>query len=338
MIVFWKSFKVMSITLLNRPMWLLLVVILCLMSLVYANRTIRDLPIAVVDLDHSVTSRYLVRQANANSKIMGIAYNDLGKAIRDIHTRKLFAVVIIPYEFEKKLLRDENVTIPVYGDSTNRLANGLLQQDMTAAYETLLLHYHHDTLAKQGLSESEIHYLLRPVHSETSMLFNPGLNFAAITLPGVLVMLYQQSLLITSANMIIFLHKRYGGRVPPPVLWGSITALLPIWLFLSMIFFILWPGVLGYKQMASIPEILFVMFPFLYAIIGLSKLIVERLRKIEMVYLTLSFLTTPVYYLEGTIWSPNSMPAWIRFISYFLLSTWAVEIITGINQIGTQFG
>ncbi|VTR20980.1 daunorubicin resistance ABC transporter membrane protein [Serratia fonticola] len=92
--------------------------------------------------------------------------------------------------------------------------------------------------------------------------------------------------------------------------------------------------VLGYRQTATIPEILLLTFPFLLAVLGLGKLVTECLRSVEMIYLTLSFITTPVFYLSGTIWPLQAMPQWVRAISSMIPSTWATKAIAGVNQMG----
>ncbi len=58
------------------------------------------------------------------------------------------------------------------------------------------------------------------------------------------------------------------------------TALLPIWLFLSIVLFVLWPCGLSYRQTANITEILLLTFPFLLVVLGLGKLMTECLRSI----------------------------------------------------------
>jgi ABC-2 type transport system permease protein len=100
---------------------------------------------------------------------------------------------------------------------------------------------------------------------------------------------------------------------------------------------VLWPWVLGYRQTASIPEIIMLTFPFLLAVLGLGKLVTECLRSVEMIYLTLSFITMPVFYISGTIWPLQAMPTWVRGISSMLPSTWATKAIAGVNQMGLPF-
>jgi ABC-2 type transport system permease protein len=274
---------------LERPMWLMLILSLCVMSMVYANRTVWDLPVGVIDQDHSTASRQLIRQLDATSKIAIETYDSLEQAQRDLGWRKLFAVIIMPVDLEKKILSGQNIVVPVYGDATNRLANGQIQQDVVAAYQQLLTQYNNGLLLRSGFSERQAQVILTPIVGQTLDVFNPGISFAAIIFPGLLVMLLQHSLLIACVRVSIAMKSMPGGKAPLAAHLGGLTALLPIWLFLSIVLFVLWPWVLGYRQTAGIAEILLLTFPFLLAVLGLGKLVTECLRSVEMIYLTLAF-------------------------------------------------
>lgn len=331
---YWKTFSKVLMSMLERPMWLMLILSLCIMSMVYANRTVWDLPVGVIDQDHSTASRQLIRQLDATPKIAIQTYDNLDEAKRDLGWRKLFAVIIMPVDLEKKILNGKNIEIPVFGDATNRLANGQIQQDVVAAYQQLLGQYNTSLLMRGGFSERQAQVIMMPIQSQTLDVFNPGISFAAIIFPGLLVMLLQHSLLIACVRVSIVLKGTPGGKPSLPVYLGGLSALLPIWLFLSIVLFVLWPWVLGYRQTATIPEILLLTFPFLLAVLGLGKLVTECLRSVEMIYLTLSFITTPVFYLSGTIWPLQAMPQWVRAISSMIPSTWATKAIAGVNQMG----
>ncbi|EHD23135.1 MULTISPECIES: ABC transporter permease [Brenneria] len=330
---YWRTFSRVLMGMLERPMWMMLLASLCVMSLVYANHTVWDLPVAVIDQDHSSASRQLSRELDASSKIAVKRYSNLPEAQRDLLRRQLFAVIILPPNLEKKILAGETVTIPAYGDATNRLANGQIQQDVLAAWQQLLADYNREQLLRSGFSERQAEVVLMPVVGQTRGLFNPGVSFAAIVFPGLLVMLLQHSLLIACVRVSIALKSSPQGKPSIPVYLGGLSALLPIWLFLSIVLFVLWPWVLGYRQTANIAEILLLTFPFLLAVLGLGKLLTECLRRVEMIYLTLSFITMPVFYLSGTTWPVQSMPGWVRAISSMLPSTWATRAIAGVNQM-----
>lgn len=333
----WKTFGKVLTGLLDKPMWMMLLLSLCVMSLVYANRTVWDLPVAVIDQDHSTASRMLARQLDAGSKIATVAYDNLAEAEHDLALRKLFAVIIMPVDLEKKILAGQNIVIPVYGDATNRLANGQIQQDVLAAYQSILTQYNTDLLLSNGFSERQASVVLSPILGQSLDVFNPGISFAAIIFPGLLVMLLQHSLLIASVRVSIVLNSGPAGKPSIPAFLGGISALIPVWLFLSIVLFVLWPWILGYRQTASIPEILLLTFPFLLAVLGLGKLVTECLRSVELIYLTLAFITTPVFYISGTIWPLQAMPAWVRGVSSMLPSTWATKAIAGVNQMGLPF-
>ncbi|MEX5485467.1 ABC transporter permease [Proteus mirabilis] len=83
---------------------------------------------------------------------------------------------------------------------------------------------------------------------------------------------------------------------------------------------------------STLYQIWMLTFPFLLAVLGLGKLITECLRSVEMIYLTLAFVTTPVFYISGTILPLQAMPDWVLAISSALPSTWAVNAILELTR------
>lgn len=335
--MYFQTFKRVLLGMLEKPMWMLLIVSLCVMSLVYAKPVLWDLPVAVINQDHSPASYSLIRSLNATPKLSLKSYDSLDDARHDMIMRELFAIIIIPTDFEKKLLNGKDVTVPVFGDATNRLASGQIQQELMLAYQQLLDSYNGRILQNAGFSLEQSKILLKPIQGETIGMYNPGVSFAAIIFPGLLVMLLQHSLLIACVRVSIAVRSTPKGKPPLAVYLGALSALIPIWLFLSAVFFALWPWVLGYRQEAPLYQIWMLTFPFLLAVLGLGKLITECLRSVEMIYLTLAFVTTPVFYISGTIWPLQAMPDWVFATSSVLPSTWAVNAMAGINQMGLSF-
>lgn len=332
--MYWAAFVRITLRFLTIPKWLFLLVSVSLMSLVYSNGSVINLPVAVIDLDHSASSRQLIRELATSAKVNITTYESSLDAYDDINARKLFAVITIPRNYEKRLFNGENVVIPAYGDASSRLANGQIQQDLKSIYQQVLTNYNTNIMRNSGFTPVQINVALSPIKSQTDPLFNPGISFAAITFPGLLVMLLQHSLLLSSTRTHIALNSLPQGKPPKIIFIGSLSALLPIWLFLSIVLFGLWPWILGYRQLATLPQILLMTLPFLFAVMGLAKLLTECLRSVEMIYLTLAFLTTPVFYLSGTVWPLHAMPFWVQCVSKLLPSTWAVNMIASVNQMG----
>lgn len=328
---YWATFKKVLAGMLEKPMWAMLLLSLCIISMIYAKGTVWEMPVGVIDNDHSSASQLFIRNLNASPKLNIISYNRLNQAEYDMGYRKLYAVIEIPVDFEKKMLSGKSVAIPVFGDATNRLPNGQIQQNVLSAYQQMLSHYEVQLLMKHDFTADQAKIVLTPMNGLTLPLFNPGISFAAIIFPGLLVMLLQHSLLVASVRVNLMISA--DGRPKLSVVLGALSALIPIWLFLSIVLFALWPWVLGYKQAAPIYEILLLTFPFLLSVLGLGRLLTECIRRVEMIYLTLSFVTTPVFYISGTIWPLQAMPEPVRLISSMLPSTWAIKAIAGVNQM-----
>lgn len=140
---------------LSKPMWLMVVASVCITSLPYMNHTALDLPVAVVDEDHSDVSRELVRLLDSAPKVAVVGYDSLPQAKRDLAWRELYAIIVIPLNFEKRLLRGEALVIPYFGDATNRMANGQIQQDISAVYSALTSRYNAALLEREGFTATQ---------------------------------------------------------------------------------------------------------------------------------------------------------------------------------------
>lgn len=113
----------------------------------YRTEVLRDVPIAVVDLDGTDSSRALARRVDASADVaVGGVFPDQASAQRDIYARNLFGVLVIPQYFERELLHHRQSPIALYADSSyflvyQRLSGGVasVARTMGAEVETARL-------------------------------------------------------------------------------------------------------------------------------------------------------------------------------------------------------
>ncbi len=332
---FWNVLRQSLKNMLSKPLWLLLVLTVCITSTPYLGRTIDDLPVAVIDMDHSSASRELARMLDAAPKIGVRPYADLPSAQADLAWRQLFAIIVIPLDFEKRLLRGEQLVVPVFGDATNRMANGQIQQDINATYNQLLRDHNGDLLARNGFSTAQTQILLDPLVARLVDLYNPGTSFAAIVLPGLVTLVLQHGLLLSSTRVSLNLR---GGtprslRQPLSTRLGRYVAQLLIWVVLAMLLYVIWPHIFGFRQTASFWALLGIVLPFLLAVLAFSEFLAELLPSEESVYLTLTFVTLPLFYLAGYTWPPQAMPDWVLLLANAIPSTWTIRAVAEMNQM-----
>jgi len=164
--MYWSAFVRITLRFLAIPKWLLLLVSVGLMSLVYINGSVTNLPVAVIDLDHTTSSRELTRELATSAKVSVTSYENSLDAYDDINARKIFAVITIPRNYEKRLFNGENVVIPAYGDASSRLANGQIQQDLKAIYQQVLTNYNTNIMRNSGFTPIQINIVLSPIKSQ----------------------------------------------------------------------------------------------------------------------------------------------------------------------------
>jgi len=337
---FWNVLRQSLKNMLGKPLWLLLVLTVCFASTPYLGRTIDDLPVAVIDMDHSSASRELARMLDAAPKIGVRAYADLPAAQADLAWRQLFAVIVIPVDFEKRLLRGEQLVVPVFGDATNRIANGQIQQDISATYNQLLRDHNGELLARSGFSTVQTQTLLDPLVARLVDLYNPGASFAAIVLPGLVTLILQHGLLLSSTRVSLNLR---GGtprslRQPLSTRLGRYAAQLLIWIVLAMLLYVIWPYIFGFRQTSPFWALLGIVLPFLLAVLAFSEFLAELLPSEEAVYLTLTFVTLPLFYLAGYTWPPQAMPDWVLLLANAIPSTWTIRAVAEMNQMDLPLG
>lgn len=144
--------------------------------------------------------------------------------------------------------------------------------------------------------------LLQPAIGQLTDLFNPGTSFAAIVLPGLVTLILQHSLLLSCTR--VNLNLRGGTRVrcaSRHLGFGRYAAQLLIWMVLAMLFYVIWPWMMGYRlQTASFFMLMGLVLPFLLAVIAMSEFIAELLPSEEAVCLTMTFIT-PAAVLHGRL-------------------------------------
>ncbi|HEN3589513.1 TPA: ABC transporter permease, partial [Yersinia enterocolitica] len=262
MIEYWKTFCHVLIHLIKKPLWLLVLISLSMMSLVYGNH-VWKLPVALVDLDHSNMSRSLARKLNSMSRLEIIHYSVEMDTRKDLANKKIFAVIIIPKDTEKNILKGEDISIQASGDATNRLPNGLIQKDILSVYEDTIFEYNKSLAMKSNWSSKDFDSFFQPINPTLIDLYNAGVSFSAIIFPGLVSMILQQSLLVACVTITLGLKREDGDLMLFREFLGGVSATFPIWIILSFVVYIILPNVLGYRQTASIMEVLVISIPFI---------------------------------------------------------------------------
>jgi ABC-2 type transport system permease protein len=135
---------------------------------VFASEVVRDLPVAVLDLDRSATSRTATRWVEAiRSARLAAHVEDLGAARSAILERQVYGVLVVPRHFERDLLRGRSPHVSFLFNDEYLTAGGNVSSEVSrgAATAAALL------TALSGRKPT-------PIQVDSRSLFNPAGSYA----------------------------------------------------------------------------------------------------------------------------------------------------------------
>lgn len=105
---------------------------------IFSNNVPRDLPLAVVDNDHTSLSRLISRMADATSiAASDRSYISLEDARNAMLKGKVDAILFIPKSTEKEILKAQSSTVVLYLNNANVVKSGLINSGIRKALGTL---------------------------------------------------------------------------------------------------------------------------------------------------------------------------------------------------------
>lgn len=150
-----------------------------------------DLPVAVVDLDRTSTSRNLTRQLDAFSQTKIVQHlNSFSEARIAMQRGEVYGIYYIPEGFSVEAASGKQPKLSFYTNGTYLIAASLLFRDMKTISVLAGASVGLQTGVAQGKPTAQIMGQLQPISIDTHALGNPWLNYSVYLnntiLPGIL--------------------------------------------------------------------------------------------------------------------------------------------------------
>ncbi len=135
---------------------------------VFSSEVVRELPVAVLDLDRSATSRTATRwlEATRGARLAGHV-EDLGAARSAVLERQVYGVLVVPRHFERDLLRGRSPHVTFLYNEEYLTAGGNVSADVSRGASTAAARL----TALSGREPS-------PIRLDLRTLFNPAASYA----------------------------------------------------------------------------------------------------------------------------------------------------------------
>ncbi len=181
-----------------------------LYSIGYINETLKDVPVAVVDLDHSALSRQYCRMIDAAEQVKIKAKpGSLKEAEQIFYQRIVNGVFLIPRDFEKDILNRKQTQVVVYCDASKFLVYKQVMIGATSSTGYFSSGIEYRNLLSEGKMNNQAIVQTDPLQIQTFDLFNPSSGYATFIVPGILLIVIQQSMMV---GIGLLEGKRYERR------------------------------------------------------------------------------------------------------------------------------
>lgn len=318
-----------------------------LYSLAYRNQVVRNLPVAVVDLNNTPTSRQFIRNFDESPNVT-VEYTptNLEEAKKLFYDRKVYGILLIPVHFEKEILGGEQTVVSIYADASYFL---MYKQMFAAAtstigYENIVLET--GRFMANNMSEKDVKALSEPVLTETVKLYNRTEGYATFVMPAIMILILQQTILI-GVGLIggTFREKRLYERLvdkdgnrfsTSSVVLGKTTAYFSFIAIVAFVVFGAFYKLFGYPTRGKEIEVFMFFIPYILSSSFLALAISTLFKYRETAILVLVVWSIPFLLFSGVSFPQQGMPEWFFDFGKIIPSSSAINGFIRLQVMGAS--
>ena len=152
-----------------------------------------DMPVGVVDLDNTSTSRGLIRRLDAFQSSRVVAhYPSVATARQAIQRNEIYAFLYIPHGTTDDLLASRQPKISYYYNMASIMSGALLMKDLKTISNLGSAAVGQATMRAKGYNPQQIQAFLQPIRIDLHQIANPWTNYnlylSTVFVPGIMML------------------------------------------------------------------------------------------------------------------------------------------------------
>lgn len=332
----------------TRPLEPLLLVVLPVLALGFTWAILsaglpRELPVAVVDQDHSRLSRQLTRMIDATPTVRVSERPPDPKAAEElILAGRVYAYVLLPEGFERGVKRGQSEAVVAYTNAQLLVPASLVRRDLLAATNTLSAGIKLRRLRAAGETEASARARFEPVRADIHALFNPQLNYVSYLFVALFPTLLHIFVLLAAVNSVgselreatagEWLQSAKGSL--PRALAGKLLPSTAAFTAVATGAMALLFGVAGVPMRGSYGLVLLGTLLFVLAHQAIGVLVVALSANLRFATSVAAFLASPAFAYAGVTFPTMGMPAFARVWGALLPLTHYLKLLVDQSMKG----
>ena len=275
-------------------------------------------------------------------KIYDYASN-MEEARRMKYEHKAFGILLIPSNYSKNLNRGEQGVVTFYSDMGLLLRFRGFVAALTDVQLAAGAKIQQQKIGELGLAGDAV--TGKPINTEAIMLGDPTQGFASFIIPGILVLILQQSLILGTSMLAAGgseRRRRNGGIDPMAVdagpgatILGKMLCYICIYMPVCIYVLDIVPLMFSLPHIGHTADYLLFILPMLIATVFLGITISVFVTERESSLLVVVFTSVVFLFLSGLTWPRYAMNGFWRLVGDCIPATWGVEGFIRINSNGS---
>lgn len=314
----------------------------------YMNQTVSKVPVAVVDLDHTVMSRQLTQMSGSAQQIdVRYVFSDIREAEEALADERIYGFMVIPLDMEKTLRNGGSVNVNVFTHGAYVMLHG----NIGTAFTTCALTVGATTKVKRialgkKVPAAKAMAMRDPTPISIQTLYNNTGSYSNYVVPSVLVLILQQTLVIGICVLGgARAHRRFrkqhrdsaveNERMPYRYFGRSLAYFLHYCSFILFYHFVIY-NIFDFPRRGQLLPMIAFAIVFLFSTINFGMVLSQVFLRRETSMQIFLFMSIPILFLANFSWPTYLIPNWMYGLSALLPSTFAVPAWLSIEQRGAD--
>ena len=314
---------------------------------IYEEGAIENVPIAILDLDHSDLSRKVINNVEASPKLNIIKFlnsnDNLDKIF--INHPDIKGFYVIPKNFQKNIFGGAQEKLLVYTNSSNIIYGNLIYKEAATFINTMSAGINLNAFKIQGIPHEKAIKMVMPIKVITKPLYNSYYNYLYYLIPGLTTVLLQMIVFLLAARSINseysnntfneLLHLCNGSIFK--IIVGKLCAYTLLGFMVAIFIFSVVHPLLGIPSSKSTLPFLWVVLVFVMAN-ALLGIMISTIFKNEAIAMDVSFVyNSPAFVFCGFTFPIMAMPAFNAWYAQLIPYTHFLHAFLKGMEMNTPF-
>ena len=299
----------------------------------YRHQVASELPIAVVDADHSATSRELIRHVDALRAVRVVSQPaDLAQARAQLEAGQVDGIVMIPARLERDILRGGSGQLVLLGNGAYLSRASAILSGLAEGITGFGRQQAVRQAAFMGAPQAA------PLELVQRPLYNTREGYGSSVVPGVAELIVHQTLLLGIGVLLGTRRAQLGRRLcfDAVTLLGMAAAfvLVAVCGLFYYVGFTAWAQ--DYPRGGNVPVLALAVLLFALATVAFGLFVGSFFATRERAFQYVTGVSIPLFFLSNLSWPALASPPLLVALAKLLPTTAGINAIVRTQQMGAH--